>query len=115
MFVRAQSGGGSERAKSGTIKNGGSFTPSASAFTSIDLGFVPTSIVLWLSYSSSHTFTLLYDVANSKVYRWYETAIGADVTSSWLPTLIKMDGTTLKYKAPGTAYELATNYIAVKE
>lgn len=107
-------GGGDKNCKSGTTINSGTFTPSTSAFTEIDIGFVPTNIVFWLLHTSGNALVILYDVTNAKYYRWYDGGAGSDLTSTF-KDYIKMEGTTLKYKAPAAGQAVATNYIAIKE
>lgn len=105
-------GGGEKNCKSGTTKNGGSFTPSTSAFTEIELGFVPTSVAIWLT-NNANTLLLFLDVVNNKKYWWYQSNSGAETTA--FDSYVLIDGTTLKYKAASAGYAVATNYMAIKE
>ncbi len=115
METPLQASGGSGKGKSGNILNSGSFTPNTSTFTPIEIGFVPTYIVFWqLITASGQASIVLYDVANDTFYRWYNQQAGADATSTY-GGYIKMEGTTLKYKSPGSAGTVVTNYMAVKE
>ena len=100
--------------KSGTTKNGGSFTPNTSTFSTIPIGFTPTSIVFWILHTSNNALVLLYDVVNTKFYRWYDGGAGTDLTNNF-KDLIYMDGTDLKYKAAAAGQAVATNYMAIKE
>ena len=86
---------------------------STSSFATIPIGFIPSVIVLYLSYNSAQPVVIKYDVANSKVYRTMGASYNYDLTSSFLNTYIYMDGTNLKYKASTSEYVKNTTYIAV--
>lgn len=84
------------------------------AFTEVDLGFVPDRVVLFLCYESTGGMILDYDVVNNKLYRTYNI-YHLDLTSTFIPAYVKMDGTKLCYKAASSSYATTTEYIAVKE
>lgn len=106
--------GGGKNCKSGTTINSGSFTPTTSSFSEIEIGFSPTNIVFWFVHTNNNALALLYDVTNSKFYRWYDGGAGTDVSSFYVGNVL-MDGTKLKYKAIGAGQAVETNYIAIRE
>ena len=91
----------------------GTFVPTTSSFTEIKLSFVPNKVVFWFTWNSQQAMVLLYDVTQSKIFRWFSSSeTGNDITSQF-GSLIYMDGTTLKYKALYSGeYTVTTNYMA---
>ena len=93
----------------------GSFTPSTSAFTEIDLGFAPKEIITWSPYATSASngtvHIIDYNVLNGTYTRWTGGTGYSDVTSSYVNNII-VDGTVLKYKAK-TGFAYLTQYIAM--
>lgn len=108
MMIDVDVFGGGKGAKSGV------FTATTS-FQDIPIGFVPDKIVIWYTHANADAMVWLYDVANSKIYRWYKSNSKQDTTSSILNSYMYMDGTTFKYKAYDSDHAKETNYIAIKE
>lgn len=91
----------------------GTFSATTSSFTDTDFGFVPTKIITFIYYSNQ-AMVLLHDITNGKIYQYFQNQNPYDATSAY-GSLMYMDGTVFKFKAPASIGNISTVYcMAVK-